>query len=77
MAKLKREKHSGWVIKYFHKKLSRGNNLCTSGPHCVGLTYELENVQKRAARFVTRNYTFEEGSMTGILAELKWKTVQK
>ena len=28
-------------------------------------------------RFEPRNYTFEEGSMTGILAELKWETLQK
>ena len=38
---------------------------------------ELENVQKRAARFVTRNYSYETGSMTGILEELKWETLQK
>ena len=30
-------------------------------PHCNGLTDELENVQKRAARFVTRNYSYESG----------------
>ena len=36
-------------------------------PHCNGLNGELENVQKRAARFVTRNYSRETGSMTGIL----------
>ena len=48
-------------------------------PHCNGLNdeYELENVQKRAARFVTRNYSYETGSMTGILEELKWETLQK
>ena len=47
-------------------------------PHCNGLNVdELENVQKRAARFVTRNYSFETGSMTGILEELKWETLQK
>ena len=34
-------------------------------------------MQKRAARFVTRNYTFEEGSMNGIHAELEWETLQK
>ena len=34
-------------------------------------------MQKRASMFVTRNYTFEEGSMTGILAELKWEPLQK
>ena len=42
-------------------------------PHCNGLNDELENVQKRAARFVTRNYSYETGSMTGILEELKWE----
>ena len=46
-------------------------------PHYDGLNEELEKVQKREARFVTRNYTFEEGSMTDILAELKWETLQK
>ena len=46
-------------------------------PHCNGLNGELENVQKRAARFVTRNYSRESGSMTGILEELKWETLQK
>ena len=30
-------------------------------PHIKGLQEELEKVQNRAARFVTRNYTFEEG----------------
>ena len=39
-------------------------------PHCNGLNDKLENVQKRAARFVTRNYSYETGSMTGILEEL-------
>ena len=46
-------------------------------PHCNCLNGELENVQKRAARFVTRNYSYETGSMTGILEELKWETLQK
>ena len=46
-------------------------------PHCNGLNNELENVQKHAARFVTRNYSYETGSMTGILEELKWETLQK
>ena len=34
-------------------------------------------MQKRAARFVTRNYSRETGSMTGILEKLKWETLQK
>ena len=46
-------------------------------PHCNGLNDELENVQKRAARFVTRNYSYETASMTGILEELKWEALQK
>ena len=46
-------------------------------PHFNGLNDELENVQKRAARFETRNYSYETGSMTGILEELKWETLQK
>ena len=45
--------------------------------HYDGLNDEMEKVQKRAAMFVTMNYTFGEGSMTGILAGLKWKTLQK
>ena len=46
-------------------------------PHCNSLNGELENVQKRAARFVTRNYSRETGSMTVIFEELKWETLQK
>ena len=46
-------------------------------PHCNGLNDELENVQKRTARFVTRTYSNETGSMTGILEELNWETLQK
>ena len=42
-------------------------------PSGVGLQNELEKVQNRAARFVTRNYNFETGSMTGILEHLKRK----
>ena len=45
-------------------------------PH-EGLTDDLEKGQKRVARFVTRNYTFEKGSMTDILKKLKWESLQK
>ena len=38
---------------------------------------ELEIVQNRAARFVTGNYNFETGSMTGILEHLKWESLKK
>ena len=32
-------------------------------------------VQKRAARFVTGNYIYETGSMTGILEQLKLESL--
>ena len=43
----------------------------------VVLQEELESVQKRAARFVTGNYSYENGSMTGILGQLKWESLKK
>ena len=45
-------------------------------PHCNGLNCKLENVPKRAARFMTRNYSRETGRMTGIFDELKWEILQ-
>ena len=41
------------------------------------LQEELESVQKHAARFVTGNYNYETGSMTGLLRQLKWESVYK
>ena len=46
-------------------------------PAGVVLLDELESVQKRAARFVTGNYKYETGSMTGILGQLKWESLKK
>ena len=46
-------------------------------PHPDKLQEELEKVQNRAARFVTRNYIYETGSMTGILGQLKWESLKK
>ena len=46
-------------------------------PSGVGLQNELEKVQNRATRFVTRNYNYETGSMTGILEHLKWESLKK
>ena len=43
----------------------------------VVLQEELESVQKRAARFVTGNYNYETGSMTGILGQLRWESLKK
>ena len=46
-------------------------------PSGVVLQEKLESVQKRAARFVTGNYNYETGSMTGILGQLKWESLKK
>ena len=46
-------------------------------PSGVGLQNEFEKVQNREARFVTGNYNFETGSMTGILEHLKWESLKK
>ena len=42
-------------------------------PHPDKLQEELEKVQK----FVTSNYVYETGSMTGILGQLKWESLKK
>ena len=54
--------------------LEYGSDWDLSG---VGLQNELEKVQNRAARFVTGNYKFETGSMTGILEHLKLESLKK
>ena len=46
-------------------------------PHPDKLQEELEKVQNRAARFVTRNYAYETGSMTCILGQWKWESLKK
>ena len=38
-------------------------------PQSIPFQDELEKVQKRATRFVRGNYTYETGSMTGILEQ--------
>ena len=47
-----------------------------TGPGVV-LQEELKSMQKCAARFVTGNYNYETGSMTGILGQLKWESFKK
>ena len=46
-------------------------------PQSILLQDELEKVKKRAATFVTGNYTYESGSMTGVLEQLKWESLKK
>ena len=50
---------------------------CVWDPQDVVLQQEIEKVQNRAARFVTSNYCFETGSMTGILEKLKSESLKK
>ena len=54
-----------------HPILEYGNSVLD--PPGVVLQEDLESVQKRTARFVTGNYKYETGSMTGILGQLKWE----
>ena len=58
-----------------HPILEYGSSIWD--PHTDKLQEELEKVQNRAARFVTRNYVYETGSMTGILGQLKWEPLKK
>ena len=51
-----------------HHILEYGSSLWD--PHSVNPKEELEKVKKRAARFVTRSYSTETGSMPDILGEL-------
>ena len=46
-------------------------------PHPNKLQEELEIVQNRAARFVTRNNVYETASMTSILGQLKWESLKQ
>ena len=46
-------------------------------PYTGKLQEEIEKVQNRAARFVTRNYVYEIGSMTDILGQLQWESLKK
>ena len=54
-----------------HPVLDYGSSVWD--PPGVVLLEEIESVQERAARFVTGNYNYETGSMTGILGQLKWE----
>ena len=37
----------------------------------------IERIQKKAARFVTGNYTYTKGTMTAIMEDLKWMSLEK
>ena len=44
-------------------------------PNTDKLQKELEKVQNRVARFVTKKYVYETRSMAGILGQLKWESL--
>ena len=48
-------------------------------PKAFFFNKKMEKVQNRAARFVSSNYCFETGNMTGILEKLKlrWESLKK
>ena len=46
-------------------------------PILISFKKNWKKVQNRAARFGTRNYVYETGSMTGILGQLKWESLKK
>ena len=58
-----------------HPVLGYGSSVWD--PSSILLQVSLEKVQKMAARFVTGNYIYETGSMTGILEQLKWESLKK
>ena len=67
-----------WVKEAAYKgfvRLDYGSSVWD--PPGVVLQEELESVQKRAARFRTGNYNYETGSMTGILGQIKWESLEK
>ena len=47
------------------------------GQLCLGSQNRAARLQNRATSFVTINYCFETGSMTGILEKLKWESLKK
>ena len=60
-----------------HPDLEYGTCSSVWDPLGIRLQEELEKVQRWAARFVTGNYIYETGSMTGILEQLKWESLKK
>ena len=46
-------------------------------PSGEGRQDELDKIQHRLARFLTGNYNYVTGSLTGILEHLKWESIKK
>ena len=58
-----------------HPILNYGSSVWD--PHTQSNISKLEKINKRAARFVTGNYTFEHGQTEKNLTQLKWPTLQQ
>ena len=43
----------------------------------ISFRKKYKRFKNRAARFLTRNYVYETGSMTGIPGQLKWESLKK
>ena len=81
-----RASHESQYTRYFAYSVALKNSffprtipMWNSLPSSVvsSKTIEEFKVQNCAARFVTRNYDNETGSMTGILGQLKWESLKK
>lgn len=46
-------------------------------PHLKKHHHDLEKIQRRAARFVTGCYDYQPGTVTNLLQELKWPTLEE
>ena len=53
------------------------NNIQASYTLEGAVLENVDNIKYLALRFVTRNYVYETGSMTGILGQLKWESLKK
>ena len=45
-------------------------------PHCLKHIKTLERIQRQAAKFCTQNYSREPGTITQLLKNLQWDTLQ-
>ena len=52
-------------------------HVLSGTPHLLKDIHELEMVQRRAARFVCKDYRREDGVVTGLLFKLEWPILQK
>ena len=50
--------------------------LASWDPHCLKLIKTLKRILRQAARFCTQNYSREPGTVTQLLKDLQWDTLQ-